>query len=66
MEGFDIIEYENLVKQTSSPRDLYLIMERVSKFYENRQINNYEYNEIKDLILPKLQSLAGARKSVNG
>lgn len=61
----DRIEFEETIRNTNSPRDLYLLQERVCKFRENREILMLEFEELTHFIKERFKELGRIRAAVD-
>lgn len=55
---FDLIESQKTVRETKSQRDLYMILEDISRKREAREITKHEYEEMSDLIKQRMREVS--------
>lgn len=65
IEAFDLLEYQKKARETCDPKRLFELWEDVCRRYDRREIGSYELDEMREVILPNLQALAGLRRSIN-
>jgi hypothetical protein len=65
IEAFDLLEFQKKARETCDPKRLFELWEDVCRRYDRREIGAYELEEMKEVILPNLQALAGLRRSIN-
>lgn len=65
IEAFDLLEFQKRARETCDPKRLFELWEDVCRRYDRREIGSYELEEMKEVILPNLQALAGLRRSIN-
>lgn len=63
--AFDLIEYQDKVRGTTSPGELFKLWDEVCRFYERGVIGTYEWDEMKESIYPLLRDLASLRHMIN-
>lgn len=61
---FDLLEYQQLARETSYPDKLLKLWEEVCWLYERGMIGRYELDEMKATIWPALQYLCNLKKAV--
>lgn len=66
IEGFDLLEFQRLARETCCPKKLFQLWEDVCRRYERGEIGTYELDEMKEVIWPSLEALASIRRCVNG
>jgi len=65
IEPFDLLEFQKKARETCDPKRLFELWEDVCRRYDRREIGLYELEEMKEVILPNLKTLAGLRRSIN-
>lgn len=65
MREFDLPEYQKQVRETLSPKELFLMWDRVSCFYEKGEISSHELDLMKESIWPRLKNLATLSRTIN-
>ena len=66
METFDLLEFQQLARETCCPKKLFELWEDICRRYERKEIGAYQLEEMKEVILPNLHALASLRQMVNG
>jgi hypothetical protein len=66
VETFDLLEFQQRARETCCPKKLFEIWEDICRRYDNKEIGEYQLEEMKEIIWPSLQALAIIRRSVNG
>jgi hypothetical protein len=66
MNGFDLIEYQQKAREANSPKNLFLLWEKVCWYYDRGQIGQYELDEMKSVIWPTLRTLDTLRSMIDG
>ncbi len=62
---FDLIEYQDKARGTTSPRELFKLWDEVCKYYEQGNIGLYEWDEMKESIYPMLRELNKIKHMIN-
>ena len=66
IDPFDLLEYQQRARETCCPKKLFALWEDICQRYEQRQIGQYELDEMKEVIWPGLKALASLRRIING
>jgi hypothetical protein len=64
-EAFDLIEFQAEVRRVYGPRRLFHLWEEVCRCYDRGFIGQYELDEMKSVIYPKLHVLSGLKTTIN-
>ncbi len=62
----DIIELEEMIRQSHSPRDLYGLFEWICKQKESGRLTLVEYWEVRDSILNRIRKLNKIKEAIEG
>ncbi len=65
MEHFDLLEFQRRARETCCPKTLFELWEDVCRRYDQHQIGEYQFEEMKDAIWPHLNALATLRRAIN-
>lgn len=65
MEHFDLLEFQRRARETCCPKTLFEMWEDVCRRYDQRQIGEYQFEEMKETIWPHLNALATLRRAIN-
>jgi len=65
MKRFDLIEYQDRVRTTKSPRKLFELWSEVCWFYDHGYVGRYQLDEMKAVVWPHLHSLCSLQTAVD-
>lgn len=66
MNSFNLLEYQQLAREISSPRKLYDLWQEVCRMYERGLIGLYHLEEMKEVIMPNLKALSYVQHFIDG
>lgn len=62
---FDIIEEEQYVKSLTKPSEVYEYFEWLSKKYTTNEIGKYQYDNLKDTVMERLNYLSTLKNQID-
>lgn len=65
IEAFDLLEYQRRARETCCPKTLFQLWEDVCRRYDQHEIGEYQFEEMKAVIWPNLTALASLRRAIN-
>jgi hypothetical protein len=65
IEAFDLLEYQKRARETCCPKTLFQLWEDVCRRYDQHEIGEYQFEEMKAVIWPNLTALASLRRAIN-
>lgn len=65
IEAFDLLEYQKRARETCCPKTLFQLWEDVCRLYDQHEIGQYQFEEMKAVIWPNLTALASLRRAIN-
>ncbi len=65
-EYFDLPELQQEVREAQSTRSLFVLWDKVCRFYDRGTITKHELEEMRDIIWPRMQHLASIQKMIDG
>ena len=63
--NFDIIEYQETVRRTRTPKGLFELWDEVCRFYDRGRIGKYELDEMKSSIWPALHNVSNLKRVID-
>ncbi|HEY9714060.1 MAG TPA: hypothetical protein V6C72_11355 [Chroococcales cyanobacterium] len=63
---FDLIEYQRIARESSHPKTLFDLWEKVCQLYDRHMIGSYELDEMKTVIWPHMARLTAISQAVEG
>jgi hypothetical protein len=64
-KNFDLIEYQRDARERKSPADLYDLWNEVLYMKEKGLIGDYEVDEMRAIIFPRLETLSAMAREIN-
>ena len=65
IEAFDLLEFQRKARETCCPKTLFQLWEDVCRRYDQHEIGQYQFEEMKAVIWPNLTALASLRRAIN-
>lgn len=65
IEAFDLLEFQRRARETCCPKTLFQLWEDVCRRYDQHEIGEYQFEEMKAVIWPNLTALASLRRAIN-
>lgn len=64
MRTFDLLEFQREARDSCSQQFLYELFEDCSKRYDKQEITQYQYVEMKDVILSRMEVLGALKRGM--